>query len=144
MRLVLQHERGDGASYSHPGEAAHAAKEKGSVDPGEFYVQLPPAFWTNGWGLVLSASGLAMLLVMLMLTKNGKGKGIWLSPAEARSRFGLSGDTWTAGVTELGRHGLLEVRKKPVSEDFGWRRVRNTYTLNLVVLDGQPQPEGSR
>lgn len=54
------------------------------------FVQLPPAFWTQGWAIVLSAPGLAMLLVMLVLTENGSREGEWISPSQARSRFALS------------------------------------------------------
>jgi hypothetical protein len=136
--ITLLRDDGTAETYTNPGEAARAAKEKGAFDPGDLYVQLPPSFWTKGWALVLSGPGIAMLLVMLVLTKNGEKKGVWISPAQARSRFGLSEDTWTRGVTELRRHGLLETRKKPVSEDFGWRRVRNAYALNRAGLDHEP------
>jgi hypothetical protein len=137
-QLVLRRDDASGSPYVHPGEAAHAKKDKGAFDPGELYVQLPPGFWTRGWAIVLSAPGVAMLLVMLMLTKNAAKKGIWINPAQARLRFGLSEDTWTRGVAELRFHGLVEIRKKPVSEDFGWRRVRNTYTVNFSRLDEHP------
>jgi hypothetical protein len=138
IQLSLRRDDGSGELYTNPGEAAHAAKEAGAFDRSELFVQLAPGFWTRGWALVLSAPGVAMLLVMLMLTENGAKKGIWINPTQARSRFGLSEDTWTRGVVELRGHGLLETRKKPVSEDFGWRRVRNTYTLNPARLDEDP------
>jgi hypothetical protein len=138
VAITLLRDDGSEEPYTNPGEAAHASKEKGEFDPGDLYVQLPPSFWTKGWALVLSGPGVAMLLVMLVLTKNGERKGVWINPLQARSRFALSEDTWTRGVTELRHHGLLETRKKPVSEDFGWRRVRNAYTLNRARLDHEP------
>jgi hypothetical protein len=140
IELELRREDGIRVQYRHPGEVAREAKQAGEeVDRSEWFVQLPPAFWTRGWAIVLSAPGLAMLLVMLVLTENGSREGEWISPSQARSRFALSEDTWTRGVAELRRHGLLETRKKPVSQDFGWRRVRNTYTLKTARLREDPR-----
>jgi hypothetical protein len=136
--IVLLREDGTGQPYTHPGEAAAAAKEEGEADPSEFYVQLPPGFWTQGWALTLSTPALALLLVLLVITRNGERKRRWISPEQARDRFGLSQDTWSRGVAELVRLGLLEVHKRPVSEDFGWRRVRNTYTLLTDRLEAKP------
>lgn len=145
IRLILRCEDGTRRPYTHPGAAARAAKEKNlatkekaRLDPSHFYVQLPASFWTRGWAVALSGPAVAMLLVMLMLTESGKKNAVWISPEEARSRFRLSEDTWTRGTAELRRHGLLDVGKKPVSEDFGWRRVRNTYTVNAARLDDNP------
>jgi hypothetical protein len=144
IQLILRRDDGSGEPYTHPGEAARAAKEAGEFDRSELFVQLPPGFWTRGWAIVLSAPGVAMLLVLLMLTENGAKTGVWINPSQARSRFGLSEDTWTRGVAELRRHGLLEIRKKPVSEDFAWRRVRNTYTLDPARLEDDPLQSGQR
>jgi hypothetical protein len=145
IELELRREDGTRAQYRHPGQVAREAKQAGQeVDRGEWFVQLPPAFWTLGWAIVLSGPGLAMLLVLLVLTGNGSREGEWISPSQARSRFALSEDTWTRGIAELRRHGLLETRKKPVSQDFGWRRVRNTYTVKTSRLSEdprQPPPE---
>jgi hypothetical protein len=139
IQLSLRSDDGRDEPYTHPGAAAHAAKEAGEFDLSKHgFVQLPPSFWTQGWAIVLSGPGVAMLLVMLMLTENGAKTQIWIAPPQARSRFGLSEDTWTRGVAELRRHGVLEVRRKPVSPDFGWGRVRNTYTLNRDRLEEDP------
>jgi hypothetical protein len=138
LELTLRRDDGTEEPYTNPGHEARVAKKAGAFDRSELFVQLPPAYWTRGWALVLSAPGVAMLLVMLMLTQNGSKEGVWISPSQARSRFGLSEDTWTRGVVELRRHGILETRRKPVSEDFGWRRVRNTYTLITARLDEDP------
>ncbi len=138
-RLIVLREDGSALPYTHPGSDAQLAKEKGIFDESHLYVQLPPSFWTRGWGLVLHGPALAMLLVMLIVTQGGEKQGQWVSPSQARSRFGLSEDTWTRGIAELQRLGLLTVRKKPVSEDFGWRRVRNTYSLHRDRLEDHPQ-----
>jgi hypothetical protein len=140
IELELRREDGTGAPYRHPGQVAREAKEaEQELDRSDWFVQLPPAFWTQGWAIVLSGPGLAMLLVLLGLTQNGARRGEWISPSQARSRFALSDDTWTRGVAELRRHGLLETRKKTVSQDFGWRRVRNTYTLRTSRLNEDPR-----
>lgn len=140
MELALLREDGTGTPYTNPGEVARAAKESGAeFDRRDLFVQLPATFWTRGWAIVLSAPGLAMLLVMLVLTENGERQGQWISPIQARSRFGISEDTWSRGVAELRGHGLVETRRKPVSQDFGWRRVRNTYTVNVGRLQEDPR-----
>ena len=138
LELALRRDDGSDEPYTNPGREARVAKEAGAFDRSELFVQLPPTFWTRGWALVLSGPGVAMLLVMLMLTQNGAKQGVWISPSQARARFGLSEDTWTKGVVELRQHGILEIRKKPVSEDFAWRRVRNTYTLVAARMDENP------
>ena len=140
IELVLRRDDATDAPYTHPGEEARAAKAAGEeFDRRELFVPLPPGFWTQGWAIILSAPGLAMLLVMLVLTENGKNTWVWINPSQARSRFGLSEDTWSRGVAELRDHGLLKTRKKPVSEDFGWKRVRNTYAVNLGRLSEDPR-----
>jgi hypothetical protein len=142
IRLILRRDDGTGEPYTNPGQAARATKEAGAFDPTDLYVQLPSAFWTAGWAIVLSTPGLAMLLVMLMLTSNGAEERVWINPSQARARFGLSEDSWSRGVAELRRHRILEIQKKPVSEDFGWRRIRNTYTLKPTRLEESPgEPE---
>lgn len=138
IQIVLRRDDGSDQIYTHPGEAASAAKAQGGFDRSELYVQLPPSFWTNGWAVTMTAPGLAMLLVMLLLTRNATEQGIWINPSQARARFGLSPDTWSRGVAEMRHYNLLAIRKRPVSEDFGWRRVRNTYTLRLDRLDETP------
>jgi hypothetical protein len=138
ITLTLQSDDGSREPYQHPGEAARTTKERGELDPKDLYVQLPSEFWTKGWALVLSGPGLAMLLVMLMLTQNGSLTGVWVSPQHARARFGISEDTWTRGVAELQELSVLEIRRRPVSEDFGWRRLRNTYKLNIARLSEKP------
>lgn len=136
--LTLLRDDGSRAPYIHPGEEAQQAKSAGVFSEEHVYVQLPATFWTQGWALVLDGPGLAMLLIMLVLTHNGDRADQWVSPAQARSRFGVSEDTWGKGVAELRDHRLLRVRKRPVSEDFGWRRVRNTYTLDVGRLGTPP------
>ncbi len=130
-RIFLLREDGSGEPYSIPGKAEHG--KDGKFPSEHLYKTLPPTFWTAGWGVVLSGAAIAILLALLQLDRSD-GEAVWVSPAEARRRFGLSEDTWTKGSKELRARGLLTVGRKPVSEEFGWRRVRNTYQLAHDVL----------
>lgn len=135
--VFLLQEDASGAAYTRPGEHTTAAKKRGEIELEHLFVQLPASLWTQGWALTLSAPALAMLLVLLVLTENGHKPKQWVSPS-LRRRYGLSDDTWTRGIAELKDHGLIEVGKLPVSRDFEWKRVRNTYTLYPGRLTESP------
>ena len=119
--------------------AAPKDQETAKIAEEHWHVWLPPTFWTKGWATTLSAAGIAILLVMLVLERQRKPTqpSFWISPDQARRRFGLSEDTWTKGTAELRKLGLIDVGRKPVSEEFGWRRVRNTYALNRETLQSR-------
>ena len=87
---------------------------------------------------VLGAPGLAILLILLEVTQQGKKKAEWLSPSQRR-RYGLSDDSWTRGTAELSRLGVVVIGKKSVG-DFDFKRVRHTYTLNPARLHDVPVP----
>jgi hypothetical protein len=126
--VFLLREDGSGAAYTVPGKEH---KDKSGHFPEEhLYVNLPASFWTTGWAVTLPPTALAILLVMLVLTSGREEEQIWISPGEARRRFHLSEDTWTKGTRELRARGILIVARQPVSEEFGWRRVRNKYRLD--------------
>lgn len=134
---LLQEDAAD-QPYSRPGIHMERAKQAGEkVDPAHLFVQLPAAFWTQGWSIVLNGPAIAMLLVLLVVTENGRKKSQWVSPSQ-RVRYGLSDDTWTRGLAELVKHGLVDVRKMPVSRDFEWKRVRNTYSVDVGRLSESP------
>lgn len=139
--LYLQREDGSGEPYTVLG-ATEKDKKTGKFPETDIYVSLPPTFWTSGWAAGLSGAGTAILLVMLVLTRAWQGEPFWISPGEARRKFHLSEDTWTKGVRELCDLGLLHVGRKPVSEEFGWRRVRNLYSLDLGPLQSR-RPKSS-
>lgn len=143
MALQLLLEDGLGKEYVDPAESAKKKKDsKEGLQRSDLYVLLPASFWTEGWAATLSARALAMLLVLREVTFSGEWK--WVSPAQARHRYGLSEDTWSKGVAELRAHKIIEIRKRPVSEDdFEFRRVRNTYKLPVdddhrVLLPARP------
>jgi hypothetical protein len=133
--IHLLSDDGSGASYSPPW------KEKG----GRGYIKLPADFWKQGWIAVLSGTACSMLLVLAEAQDfRNPEKAFWVTPREARERYGFSPDTWTKGITELKFHGIVDVAPKPVNyEEFGWLRRRNLYTLNierLSQLPGSPLP----
>jgi hypothetical protein len=150
-RLTLLDESGQGRAYRPPGEVCRELSDTGAAEGWEDteeawyfnrYEQLPPEFWGNGWIATLSASGVAILLVLMVLDTENNGKqGFWISPKRAKQRFALSEDTWTRGIKELERYGLIVVRPKQVSEDFGWKRRRNTFGLDRSRLKNLPVPE---
>jgi|SRR5579859_3368814 len=131
MSLQLLLEDGSGKPYFDP--APHARKKKESnehVEPCELFFQMPPSFWTDGWIVRLSGRALTMLLVLSEVTFSGGWR--WVSPSQARQKYGISEDTWSRGVAELKRHKIIDIRKKPVGEEeFDFRRVRNTYLLRF-------------
>jgi hypothetical protein len=140
---LLQEDASD-QQYSRPGIHMERAKDAGEkADPAHLFVQLPAGFWTQGWAVVLNGPAIAMLLVLLVVTENGRKKNQWVSPTQ-RARYGLSDDTWTRGIAELVKHGVVEVRKMPVSRDFEWKRVRNTYSVNVGRLGDSPASPPTR
>ncbi|MFI6263741.1 hypothetical protein [Micromonospora sp. NPDC051006] len=104
------------------------------------YIRLPLDFWTQGWILALSGTAVAALLVLLEI-QGGKSPDNppWLT-GEQRKRYGLSDDTWTRATKELKGYGLLNVRRIPQGKEFDYRRLRNTYWVDLQRL-ASPAPE---
>lgn len=146
-KVFLLDERATGDAYELPFAALTAKREAGE-DEGrdDYYVTLPSDFFTRGWLAVLSAPAVAMLLVMVLEARySRRTKGLWHSPAQASSRFGLSQDTRTAGLQELELYGIVDRRTGPVSPGvFDMKRRRNVYDLHLeqlLVDPGQPRPE---
>ncbi len=144
----LLREDGSAEPYDRPGDHFKKADD-GEANPAEDrsatavhrFVRLGPEFWTQGWAQVLSAPAIAVLLTMLVVTINGREHNQWVSLSERRL-YGLSDDTWTRGTAELVEHGILAVRRAPVSKDaFAWKRMRNTYSLVLERLKRRPDAE---
>jgi hypothetical protein len=126
-RVYLLSPLGDGQPYTRP-------------NPGEGYINMPVAFWQNGWIVTLSQAALAMWLVVADLEgRHPKASGVWVAPDEARARYRLSEDTFTKGIRELESHHLVEVAKRPLGgEDWYYDRLRNTYRLLRHRLDDLP------
>lgn len=97
------------------------------------YLSIPLTFWSSGWLLDLSPTGIAVLFA-LKERLSGYETSRYLLP-DRRKSYGLSHDTWTRGRQELERHGLLKVTRVPQGNDFDYRRLRNSYWLTLERLD---------
>jgi hypothetical protein len=96
------------------------------------YVGIPVELWINGWILRLSSTALALLLVLIEHQGGHNGPRYLLS--HRRERYALSPDTWTKATKELVNHGLLTVKRTPQGGDFDYRRLRNTYRVDLSAL----------
>jgi hypothetical protein len=144
--IYLLDERGTGSRYRLPAETIKELKESGEkFGRDEYWVQLPSAFWTNGWIGVLNGTAVAMLLVLLDEAAGAQhATSLWHSPRQAQERFALSQDTRTNGLLELEAYGIIDKRRTPVSRGvFDYRRMRNVYDLHLEQLEvppGEPRP----
>jgi hypothetical protein len=100
------------------------------------YLGIPIEFWTEGWILHLSATGIAMLFALL------EAQGGYTEPRylvkERRDSYGLSHNTWTAARKELERHKLLTVERSSRGSDFDYWRLRNFYWVNEQRLLEEP------
>jgi hypothetical protein len=130
-----------------PGEAYNKANTK-SADTDTLalhrYLQIAPAFWTSGWFAALSGAALAMYLVLLC-EQSGQdaSRELWFSPDQARLKYALSADTRSAGLSELRRVGLVDVRRRPVASDiFDVQRFRNVYLLQPDKLNTSAEIPG--
>lgn len=119
-RVTLSSQLGTGGTYRRP-------------RPKDRYVSLPIGLWQNGWIVHLSGSAIAMLIVLLDMTNGGK-ESAWIAPAEAKQRYDLSPDTWREGAEELQEAGLVSVTTDSRGREFGWRRVRKTYSVHAEHL----------
>jgi hypothetical protein len=97
------------------------------------YVGVPVELWQNGWILALSATALALLLVLID-HQGGYGERARYILRQRRERYGLSPDTWTLARKELVDYNLLTVGRTPQGSDFDYRRMRNTYWVDLEAL----------
>lgn len=133
--IHLLDDTGSGEPYEPAGQAVN--RLRGHPDQSRhIYVQLPSSFWTSGWICVLSGAAVAMYLAVLH--EQGPAddsRQVWFSPAIARSRFDLSDDTRSKGLTELTRAGLISTSRRPVGlGPFDDNRYRNVYTINPAAL----------
>lgn len=117
------------------------------------YIVLRRQFWETGWHVALSPRALMMLLISLREDgwKNGyptddqppAGDDYWwVSPLVADTKYGLHEDTRSRGWQELVTRELLDLRRKPVHNDFESVRTRNTYRVNYPRLHTAPPLDG--
>ena len=108
--------------------------------PISHYVGVPIDFWLNGWIVDLSATGIALLMVLIDNGRGEKDKARYVTTLR-RSEYGLSHGTWTRATKELNCYGLVKVDRDLFGDDFDSARLRNTYQLNLARLETQATPE---
>lgn len=116
IRVTLKREDGKGADYTRPD----------GKTPSDRFLQLPHAFWFDGWHEKLTLPALAMLLVALR-----EKPGFELPTEKVPDWYGWSADTAERGLDELVKHGLLaksKFRRKAPLEDLGFTYV-NRYFL---------------
>jgi hypothetical protein len=136
QQLRLLREDGTGVDYTPPHTQRQDEDTKLAVE--HHFVQLPPAFWRAGWCATLTNNGVATWLALLHATRSGTNRGVWVSPSQVTERYAISEDTWSRGIGELRDCGLLRIAKQPVSEAFGFQRVRNKYTLRMKRIEQKP------
>jgi hypothetical protein len=118
--ITLLNPAGDGEQYHRPMKR---------------WVKVPLPFWTQQWITALSGRATAIFLVLLdMQGGRPRTNPPWLSAAD-RTRYSLSADTWTRGTHELVDKNLLTVKRTPQGRDFDWRRLRNTYWIEVEQLE---------
>lgn len=118
---------GSGGSYARP-----VGKER--------WVRVPLPFWQNGWIVSLSGSAIAMWLITkeMMGGRKSPTRAPWVSPLEAKERYGVGDEFRTKGTRELERAGLLTIGRIPQGGDADYTRLRNTYWLEIDRLDETP------
>jgi hypothetical protein len=110
------------------------------VRPVKRYVSVPLGLWRLGWINALSGRALAVLLALIDLQGGRDPRRPPSMNAQERERYGFSQDTWTRGERELKERGLLAVARSPQGADFDWRRMRNTYWVDIDRLTRDPAP----
>lgn len=109
------------------------------VRPRGRWVTVPVDFWRAGWIAHLSGSATALLLILLEMQGGKKPQDPpWIAPAEARHRYDLSADTWSRASRELVDAGLLTIRRTNQGKAWDWRRLRNTYWVDIDRLSSPP------
>lgn len=131
--ITILTESADGSPYQLPSTATARAKSK-AVSERNRYFKVPPKLWTTGDIQSMSASALAMLLIVLC-ERNVDGRPTWWSTARFPQLFSISPSMRAKGTKELEDLGLLMVTKQSVADGrnpdriFTRDRVRNLYRL---------------
>lgn len=112
---------GNGASYTRP---------KG---PGEYF-SVPVELWTTGWIVDLSATGVAVLVILHDLLGGVQHDDGRYASKQRREQYGVSDSTWTIATKELVAHGLIDVVRQPAGNENEYYKRRSVYNINERVL----------
>jgi hypothetical protein len=104
--------------------------------PTTSFISIPLDIWRYGWILELSATGLALLIVLLDLCGNATSPRY--VTRHRRESYVLSSDTWTRATKELKRHGLITVGRTPQGDEYDPERLRNTFWIEKEALGRLP------
>ena len=130
---TLLSDDGSRRPYGKPGTAEKNPDTKKAY-PENVYFKLPVGFWTNGWAVHCPGPAMAMLLVLLDQSRSKGKDNIWIAPSRLKETYCFSDDTRSRGIEVLEDTALVFIRRMPVSEEFGYRRVRNSYSLDPSLL----------
>ncbi|WP_284762043.1 hypothetical protein [Arthrobacter sp. efr-133-R2A-63] len=154
-RVTLLDESGDGSDYKLPStEYSQGGLKR------DLYFKVSSRLWTSGEFQQLSASGLAMLLILLeeggykpnqspflkALRARPQGREVWFTTENFPARYGISASMRSRGTKELETAGLLDTHRRPVGPpgtvvSFTTEKVRKIYVLqgNAVVEDKETE-----
>lgn len=104
---------------------------------GSHYISLPLGLWHQGWILDLSATELALLMVLIDVQK-ASDQPRYVT-GQDRLAYGLSPDTWTRATKKLQARGLLQVRQVSQGDEYDLQRTRNLYKVNVDRLAEPPE-----
>lgn len=141
-KVFLLDERGSRDSYRPPGSVWSERQEAGeAMDQSDYWVTLPPEFWTKGWISILDGPAIAMwLALMVEATRYKRISDLWFSESQGRRRFDLSADTRNDGLRQLEARWLVGSQKQAISRSsFDYKKMRKIYTLRLAQLKAGPQ-----
>lgn len=129
--ITILRESGSGDAYTLP--STSYVTSAGDEKEKHLYFKVPKGLWTSGHLQAMSASALAMLLVVLAESNDTPGKKVWWSTEVFPARYKISPAMRARGTRELVQRRLLLVTKQLVSSNpkraFSRERVRNLYEL---------------
>jgi hypothetical protein len=159
-RVTLLDESGDGSDYKLPS----TEYSRGGLKR-DLYFKVSSKLWTSGEFQQLSASGLAMLLILLeeggyrpsedlfrnFLRASPQGREVWFTTENFPARFGISASMRSRGTKELETAGLLDTHRRPVGPpgtlvSFTTEKVRKVYVLqgDAVVEDKETEAKRAK
>lgn len=159
-RVTLLDESGDGSDY----EVPSTAYSRGGLKR-DLYFKVSSKLWTSGEFQQLSASGLAMLLILLeeggykpsesqfhkALRYVPQGREVWFTTENFPDRFGISASMRSRGTKELENAYLLDTIRRPVGPpgtlvSFTTEKLRKVYMLqgDAVVEDKEAEAKRAK